>query len=232
MTSASSEEWSGPVADGGPAHASSNRRERFGGKVWDVVTEDVEFENSTAARDVLIHPGAVAVIALDDAERVLLIRQYRHAVGTYLFEPPAGLLDAVGEPPHLTAVRELAEEAGYEAADWAVLVDTYLTPGGSSEAIRVYLARGLRPLADGRVHTGEAEEAHLPRAWVPLDEARRLVLSGAIGSPTAVIGVLAASASRDGGWASLRPASAPWPARDRLLTTDRVRLPHEDRSTS
>lgn len=226
------EEWRGPVADGGPALTGAGRRIRFEGRVWDVITEDVEFAHSRAARDVILHPGAVAVIALDDDDRVLLLRQYRHAVGTYLFEPPAGLLDAEGEPPQVTAARELAEEAGYEAAEWAVLVDTYLTPGGSSEAIRVYLARGLSALSDGRIHTGEAEEAHLPRAWVPLDEARDLVLSGAIGSPTAVIGVLAAWVGRAGGWTTLRPSDAAWPARDRLVRTERVRLPSTKAPTS
>lgn len=220
-----SEEWHGPVADApGPLPATGSQT-RFQGRVWSIVSEDVDFGTSVATRDLLIHPGAVAVVALDEAERVLLIRQYRHAVAGYLFEPPAGLLDAADEDPWRTAVRELAEEAGYAADDWQVLLDQYMTPGGSSEAIRVYLARGLSPLPDGREHTGEAEEAHLPRAWVPLDEARDLVLAGAIGSPTAVTGVLAAWASRAGGWASLRPADSPWPARERLLAAGRVRLP-------
>jgi ADP-ribose pyrophosphatase len=162
---------------------------------------------------------------MDDSERVLLIRQYRHPVGRWLFEPPAGLLDAAGEAPWLTAQRELAEEAGYEARRLDVLVDLYTSPGGLSEAIRIYLARGLSSLPAGRPHTGEAEEAHLPRAWVPLDEARDLVMSGAVGSPTAVSGILAAWTSRADNWSSLRPADAPWPARDRLMETERVRLP-------
>ncbi len=82
---------------------------------------------------------------------------------------------------------------------WDVLVDVYTSPGGLSEAIRIYLARGLSALPAGRPYTGEAEEAHLPRAWVPLDDARDLVLSGAVGSPTAVTGILAAWTSRAGG---------------------------------
>jgi 8-oxo-dGDP phosphatase len=82
------------------------------------------------------------VIALDEMDRVLLIRQYRHPVGMWLLEPPAGLLDVTGEQPWVTAQRELAEEAGYEARTWAVLVDLLNSPGGSSEAIRVFLARG------------------------------------------------------------------------------------------
>ena len=219
------EDWTGPVEDAGEPRPVSDREVRFEGHVWSVVSDTVEFDSSSAVRDVILHPGAVAVIAIDDDDRVLLIRQYRHPVGRWLFEPPAGLLDEPDEAAWLTAGRELAEESGYEATRWDVLLDFYTSPGGTSEGIRVFLARGLAPLADGRPHTGEAEEAHLPRAWVDLDEARDLVLSGHLGSPSAVAGVLAAWASRAGGWASLRPADAPWPARDLLLAADRVRLP-------
>ena len=225
------EEWSGPVRDGGEPLPVDAREVRFTGRVWSVVTDDVRFEGtadgtagpgSVARRDVVLHPGAVAVIALDEADRVLLIRQYRHPVGCYLFEPPAGLLDVAGEPPWRTAQRELAEEAGLTAARWSVLVDQYMSPGGLSEAVRVYLARDLAAVPGGRPVTGEAEEQHLPRAWVDLDEARDLVLGGAVGSPTAVTGVLAAWVSRAGGWASLRPVDAPWPAREALLANGRV----------
>jgi 8-oxo-dGTP pyrophosphatase MutT (NUDIX family) len=221
------EQWDGPVRDGGEPLPVDAREVRFNGRVWSVVTDDVRFgepDGPAVRRDVVLHPGAVAVIALDDHDRVLLIRQYRHPVGRYLFEPPAGLLDVAGEPPLATAQRELAEEAGITASHWAVLVDQYMSPGGMSEAIRVYLARGLAPLPGGRPYTGEAEEAHLPQAWVPLDQARDLVLAGEVGSPTTVSGVLAAWAARAGGWSGLRPADAPWPARDALLASDRVHL--------
>ena len=216
------EEWSGPVEDSGDPLPVIDRQEQFTGSVWSVVSDRVDFGTAQAVRDVQLHPGAVAIIALDDDDRVLLIRQYRHPVGEYLFEPPAGLLDAPGEPEWRTAARELAEEAGFEARRWDVLVDVFLSPGGSSEAIRVYLARELRQLASGRELTGEAEEAHLPRAWVPLAEARDLVLTGRIGSPSAVVGILAAWAARGEGWRTLRPADAPWPARAHLLENGRV----------
>ena len=219
---ADSEEWSGPIEDSGDPLPVTDRQERFTGSVWSVVSDRVDFGTSMAVRDVQLHPGAVAVLALDEADRVLLIRQYRHPVGEYLFEPPAGLLDVPGEPEWRTAARELAEEAGFEAAQWDVLVDVFLSPGGSSEAIRVYLARDLTRLSTGRELTGEAEEAHLPRAWVPLDEARDLVLTGRIGSPSAVVGILAACAARAEGWHTLRPADAPWPARAHLLEHGRV----------
>ena len=219
------EDWTGPVEDSGIPLPAANRVTVFDGRIWSVISEDVEFGPVTARRDVLIHPGAVAVIALDDADRVLLIRQYRHPVGRYLFEPPAGLMDAVDETGWQTAERELAEEAGYRAEHWHVLLDLYLSPGGMSEAIRIYLARGLTPIPDGRPHTGEAEEAHLPRVWVDLDEAEALVLAGSLGSPSAAAGILAASAARRRGWQTLRPADAPWTAREELLASGRVRLP-------
>lgn len=219
------EEWRGEVADAGEALPVRHRVTAFDGRIWSVVTEDVDFGHVVATRDVVVHPGAVAVIALDDEDRVLLIRQYRHPVGQYLFEPPAGLMDTLAESGWETAQRELAEEAGYRAHEWHVLLDMYLSPGGTSEAIRIFLARDLEPLPDGREHTGEAEEGHLPRSWVPLEQACDLVLSGRIGSPTAVAGMLAALAARTRGWDALRPPDAPWSERERLTAIGRVREP-------
>jgi 8-oxo-dGTP pyrophosphatase MutT (NUDIX family) len=219
------EAWTGKVVDASGSLPIIDRRVRFTGSVWSITSDDVDFGTTVATRDVQLHPGAVAVIALDDADRVLLIRQYRHPVGAFLFEPPAGLLDEPGELAWGTAARELAEEAGYTAEDWRVLVDVYLSPGGSSEAIRVYLARGLTPLPLGRPKTNEAEEAFLPRAWVGLDDARDLVLDGSIGSPSAVVGILATWTARATGWTGLRPADAPWPARQDLERQGRVFAP-------
>ncbi len=218
------ETWSGPVADApDDSMPVAGRDEVFRGRVWSVVRDQVRIGAHDAVRDVLLHPGAVAIIALDDEDRVLLIRQYRHPVGMYLFEPPAGLLDVGGEPALETAKRELAEEAGVRAQDWRVLVDLFNSPGGSSEAIRVYLARELSALPEGRPNTGEAEEAHLPQAWVDLDAACDLVLSGAIGSPSAVAGILALIAARAAGFDGLRPGDAPWEPREWLEDSGRVR---------
>lgn len=216
------EEWSGPVADTFGSLPARNPREQFTGRIWSVISEDVEFDSGSARRDVQRHLGAVAVIAVDDTDRVLLIRQYRHPVGAWLFEPPAGLLDVPGEDPWRTAQRELAEEAGYRAATWHTLVDLLNSPGGSSEAIRIYLARDLEPLPEGRPATGEQEEHHLPRAWVPLPDAVDLVLSSSIGSPSAVAGILALAAVHPDERSRLRPADAPWPMRDHLQQNDRV----------
>ena len=224
----SDEAWRGEVADAGDARPILASEPQFAGRIWSVRRDTVDFDGQVVVRDVLLHLGAVAVIALDAEDRVLLIRQYRHPVAMALFEPPAGLLDVPGERPEATAARELAEEAGYRADTWHTLVDLINSPGGSSEAIRIYLARGLAELPDGRPRTGEAEEGHLPRAWVPLDEALALVLAGRIQSPTAVCGILAAHAARERGWATLRPADAAWESRSVIERAGRVHAAPRD----
>jgi ADP-ribose pyrophosphatase len=204
------EQWSGEIRDVDSPLPVVDSVIRFRGHVWDVRTDTVTFPGgSVVARDVINHPGAVGIAALDDDDRILLIRQYRHPVGGFLFELPAGLRDVAGEPPVLTAQRELAEEAGFQASEWSVLVDFYNSPGGSTEAFRCFLARGISAIPGGRSPSGEAEEAHLPRVWVELDEAVHLVLEGRLHNPTAVTGILAAAAARDRGWTTLRSAETP-----------------------
>jgi 8-oxo-dGDP phosphatase len=206
--------WTGPVVDE-PADLPVGSSERvFDGAVWDVRVDEVGLEDGqTVRREVLVHTGAVGVVALDEQDRVLLVRQYRHPVRRYLWEPPAGLLDVEAEDPFDAVRRELAEEAHLSADEWHVLVDFFNSPGGSTEAFRCYLARGLHGLPEEDRHEGEGEERDMPVAWVPLEQARDLVLAGRLHNPTAVTGVLAACAARDAGWSTLRPAAAPWPER-------------------
>jgi 8-oxo-dGDP phosphatase len=167
-------------------------------------------DGSVAGRDVVEHPGAVGILALDDQDRVLLIRQYRHPVGAQLWEIPAGLRDVAGEPVHLTAERELLEETGYRAADWRVLADYYSSPGFSTERLRIFLARGLTEVpAAERDYVPEGEEAFLTVAWVPLETALRSFLAGDMHNGVAGVGILSAYAARQDDFASLRPASAP-----------------------
>ena len=165
-------------------------------------------------RQYLLHPGAVAVIALDEADRVVVVRQYRHPVGFQLIEPPAGLLDADGESYLAAAQRELAEEAMLAADDWRLLIDMFTSPGCNSESIRFFLARGLRevPRPDGFVV--EHEELDMEICLVPLAELLDGIYAGAVQSPSLVAGVLALEAARQGGRLDgLRPAESPWPAR-------------------
>jgi 8-oxo-dGDP phosphatase len=166
-------------------------------------------DGELARRDVLEHPGAVAVVALDDAGQVLLIRQYRHPVGHLLWEIPAGLRDVPGEPLRATGERELREETGYAARTWHVLTDCYTSPGISTERVTVFLARDLAEVPDSeRGPSLRHEEAHLQPAWVPLDRAVKLFLAGELHNGVAAVGILAAYAARQGGFAALREAGA------------------------
>ena len=196
------------------------------GRVWDVRRDSVDLgDGQTVVRDFVVHPGAVGVLAIDAADRVLLVRQYRHPVGMALWEPVAGLLDVADESPLTGAARELVEEAGLVAARWDVLVDLENSPGGSSETIRCYLARDLAPAPGGRPG-GDGEERDMPLTWVPLDDAVDAVLSGRFSAPLTVAGVLAAYASRAGGWRSLRASDVAWPQRDLVASTGRARGSH------
>jgi 8-oxo-dGTP pyrophosphatase MutT (NUDIX family) len=178
------------------------------GRVWDLVGDVVDLGETQVLREYVDHPGAVAVIAVDDEDRVLLLRQYRHPVRHELWEPPAGLRDVEGEPPVATAARELAEEADLRAERWHALVDFYTTPGGSSEEILVFLARGLSSVPDDERFSRTDEEAGMVPVWVPLDDAVAAVLAGRLRSPSAVVGILAAAAARDRGWDELTPVDA------------------------
>lgn len=185
---------------------------RFEGRVWDVVTDRVDLGAAgDVVRDYVRHPGAVGVLALDEQGRVPLVHQYRHPVGMTLWELPAGLLDVDGEPPLDAARRELAEEADLRAGRWHTLIDWLLSPGGTSEAFRCYLARGLSPVLEAELHSRQGEEQGMELRWVDLDEACTGVLAGRLHNPSLVVGVLAACAARDAGWTTLRPADAPWP---------------------
>ena len=161
-----------------------------------------------AERTVVTHPGAVAVLAIDDADRVLMIRQYRHPVGRELWEIPAGLRDTDGESPWATAQRELLEEANCRAGRWHTLVDYFPSPGYTTERLRVFLARDLVPVADTG-YERQHEEKFLVTEWVPLAEAVQLALDGKLHNGPAITGVLAGYAAWSKGFSSLRPADAP-----------------------
>ncbi len=185
---------------------------RFEGNVISVRTDEVRMSDGTVAtREIVEHPGAVGVVALDDDDRIVLINQYRHPVGRYLDELPAGLLDVPGEAALEAARRELSEEAGIAASDWHVLVDLYTSPGMTDEAIRVFLARGLSDALER--FAPKHEEITLTVSRIPLDQAVRRALSGEITNAAAVAGICAVALARANGWRDLRPADAPWSAR-------------------
>ncbi len=156
-------------------------------------------EGGDSVREVVRHPGAVAVVALDDEDRVVLLRQYRHPIGEHLWELPAGLRDVGGEPPLETARRELAEEVQLAAERWSLLATPYSTPGFCDELVLVYLAEGLTGVARPDGFTVEHEELDMTVERVPLADAVQRVFDGGIRNAAAVIGLLAAAQARASG---------------------------------
>ncbi|MFI8632429.1 NUDIX domain-containing protein [Microbacterium sp. NPDC077663] len=208
-----------PLQDDAVAVTVTRSETVFEGRVWNLRRDAFTYGDGTIVREYVDHSGAVAVLALDDAGRVLLIRQYRHPVGFRDWEIPAGLLDVPGEDPLEAARRELAEEADLTAQRWDVLSDFFTSPGGSDEAIRIYLARDLADAPEAFART--EEEADIEVRWVPLDEVVDAVLARKLQNPSLVIAALAAAAGRARDWKTLGAADAPWPGRSRPVGADR-----------
>jgi 8-oxo-dGTP pyrophosphatase MutT (NUDIX family) len=164
----------------------------FEGRVWDVRRDVFEYNGHELTRDYVDHPGAVAVLVLDEDGRALLIQQYRHPIRSRDWEIPAGLLDVEHEDPLAAAKRELAEEVDLLASEWSPLVTFNSSPGGSNELIRVYLARGISTTSSNYDRT--EEEADIVVRWVPIDEVISGVLAGDLRNSILAIAVLAAHA--------------------------------------
>ncbi len=194
------------------------------GRVQNFVEETIETPTGeTMVRQWITHTGAVAVMALDEQGRIAVVHQYRHPVGMRLVEPPAGILDLAGEPSVEAAKRELAEEAQLAASDWRVLVDIFTSPGGLQEPVRIFLARGLSSAEPPAGFVLEGEETDMGLHWLPLDGLVELVFAGQVQSPTMVSGTLAlALAIEQGRLDALRPADAPWQARELKDARDRA----------
>ncbi len=203
-----------PLADSADSWKVFDSKTTFTGGVVSIRVDEVSMPGSLVAhRDVLVHPGSVGVLVLDDSDpaipKILTLRQYRHPVQRRLWELPAGLLDE-NESALVAAKRELEEETHLQARDWRVLLDAYTSPGISDEAVRVYLARDARPV-DGERRAAIHEEADMELRWVALDDVLTGVLAGRLHNPLLVMGAFALRAVLDGpGLDSLRPANAPW----------------------
>ncbi len=179
----------------------------FTGYVWSIDTETFAYNDIELTREILVHPGAVAVVALDDQDRMLTIKQYRHPIRAREWEIPAGLLDKAGEPLLEAAVRELAEETDMTATSWHTLLDLYTSPGGSNEFIRVFLARGLA--ATETQFEREAEELDIEVRWIALDDAAAAIAAGDVRNSLLIAGTFAALYARNNGWATLRAPDDP-----------------------
>jgi ADP-ribose pyrophosphatase len=166
----------------------------FEGKVFDVAREVARFGDGTIQREFSVHHGAVAVLPIDEDERILLINQYRQPVRSRLWEIPAGLLDVDGEDPLDAAKRELAEETDLVADRWSEPITFYTSPGQSDEQVTLYEARGLHPAP--APHDRADEEAEIVLRWVTLEEAREAAFAGRVGNAILLIAILAADARR------------------------------------
>lgn len=183
----------GPLADIRDPADVSHSEVVFRGMVWNVRRDTFAVGDHEIRREYVDHTGAVAVLAMDDDDRILLIAQYRHAIGEREWELPAGLLDIAGEEPLEAAKRELAEEVDLAASTWSELLTFHTSPGGSNELLRVYRASGLTatPTFDRT-----DEEAGIVLRWAPLDEVVEAVLAGRLRNSILIVAVLAAHARR------------------------------------
>jgi len=161
----------------------------------DWLTRPDSGDEGSFRRLVVEHPGAAVVLAIDDDDRVLCIRQYRHPVEQRLVELPAGVCDEPGEDPLEVARRELREEAAMQATRWRHLLSTWSSPGYSAERIHYYLAEGLSP-ADRGDFVLAHEEADLETVWVPFSALVEAVLSGDVADGPVVQAVLAVEVLR------------------------------------
>jgi ADP-ribose pyrophosphatase len=161
----------------------------FEGMIWNVVRETFEYSGSMLKREYVLHPGAVAIIALNEKQEILLIKQYRHPVRERLWEIPAGLLDIDGEQKLEAAKRELMEETGYVASSWEELTSFHTTPGGNNETITIFLAKDAQHV--GHDLLLEGEELDMETRWVALSDAVSSVVRGEMRSPSAAVGIMA-----------------------------------------
>src|ERR1700712_378403 len=197
----------------------------FEGRIIKVRTDHVTMpDGETSQRDVIEHPGAVGIVAMNDEGKVMMIRQSRHPGGQAIGELPAGLLDVDGEQALATAQRELAEEAGLQAERWNVLIDLLTSPGMTDEATRIYLARDVTETHEERSSVDE-------KADLELDGVLPSVMSGGIRNSLAVVGLLAAARAREKNFENLREQDAPWPDRFRrvpqLVDTEGAATPEQ-----
>ena len=169
-----------------------DRKIIYEGRVIQVSVDTVDLPNGVRLPlEIVRHPGGAAAVAIDSQERVCLLRQYRHAAGGYIYELPAGKLEP-GEPPEITARRELVEEAAVSASQWSSLGAYFSSPGVFTEVIHLYLATGLSPA----LAAPEADEV-FEVEWWPLGTAVERARNGELTDAKTIIGILRAAGRKN-----------------------------------
>jgi ADP-ribose pyrophosphatase len=162
------------------------------GRVFDITVENVTLTNGvTIDLEILRHPGAAAIVPLLADNRVVMLKQYRHAAGQFMWEIPAGTLNS-DEAPLVCAQRELVEETGYRAAAWETMGAVTPVPGYSDEKIHLYLARDLTPAAQN-LDPDEILEVHP----LPLEEVVAMITDGRIHDAKTIAGIFLAMQRKD-----------------------------------
>jgi 8-oxo-dGTP pyrophosphatase MutT (NUDIX family) len=181
-----------------------DKKEIFCGRVIQVSVDTVDLPNGVRIPlEIVRHPGGAAAAAIDDQNRICLLRQFRHAAGGYIYELPAGKLEP-DEPPEVTVRRELVEEAAISASQWQSLGSYVSSPGCFTEIIHLYLATDLSP-ADGAPDADEVFQVE----WWPLEQAVEKALNGELTDAKTIIGILRAASRRNGSQgASLSPKNS------------------------
>nr|WP_269204527.1 NUDIX hydrolase [Motilibacter deserti] len=178
----------------------SSRTAHEGEKI--AVRQDVvRIGGDDATYDVVEHPGGVAVVPFDTSGAVLLVRQFRHAVGEDVWGLPMGFRDRPDEDPGDAAARELAEETGCVAGSLEPLLVLYPTPGVSDERSSVFLGRDVRQV---RAPEREPTEKDMAMRWWPVDDAVAGILDGRIRCGITIAGLLAARVAIARGYPALR----------------------------
>ena len=155
------------------------------GKNFSFKVDQVKLDNGTEiVRELVDHPGAVAIVAVDDGD-IVLVRQYRYAAKSEILEIPAGTLE-VYEDPYACAVRELQEETGYAASEWSKLLSSYMAPGYSNEVIHFYIAEGLTP-----VGSNPEEDESITVEKISFGKVLEMIESNEIRDSKTITGVLA-----------------------------------------
>lgn len=172
------------------------------GRILEFRIDTVEAaDGHRSTRDIAGHPGGVCIVAIDDQDRVLFVRQWRHATGGPLLEIPAGTLDrdpaGTIEPPAGAAARELEEETGSRAATWRYLGDFYTAPGFTSELMHLYLATGLTAVHGGGLAPDEDERLEL--RLIPFADAVAMVERGELRDAKSIVGLLQVARLREAG---------------------------------
>lgn len=163
-----------------------SRQDIFNGKIIKVYCDEVELSDGTrTSREVVLHKEAVAIVAVNDKQELLMVTQYRYPIGRDMLEIPAGLIDE-GEEPLETAKRELREETGYEAERWGHLTTTYTSAGSHNEKIHIFLAEGLKCVSGQSLD----EDERLTFSIEPVESVKRRIEAGTIQDGKTIIGVL------------------------------------------